>query len=127
MRIFPVVDAGVDYLTVTGAAASKALGLYDFAEQLLHEKRNAGQYVRPAFRFGFRGLRSEHIFTGVNDHGSIVVVSGAECVPLASELITRSDNVARIDFQVTIATGTEAPLLANELYRRTRAHYAQHR
>jgi hypothetical protein len=127
MEAFPIVDAGVDYLSVTASAQGGALRLDQYANEVLYEKRESGQRIRPDSRFGFRGLRSEHFFTGVSDHGCIVVVSGAECVPLAAELITRCENVTRMDFQVTVSCGRRAPLLAGELYSRARANYAQHR
>lgn len=127
MEEYDVIDAGVDYLTCTGSASGSALVLDQYASEYLREKRDAGETIRPASRFGFSGLRSDHFFTGLNDHGSIVIVSGAECGPLANDLILRSDNVSRIDLQVTLWCGGEQPHLGCELNSRTRAYLSQHK
>jgi len=120
------MDAGADYLSVTAKAAGNAFRLGAFADEVLRQKQDAGEKVSPASRFGFRGLRSDHMFTGVSDHGALVVVSGAECGPLAQQLITRCDNVSRLDLQVTVWTHGEQPHLGLDLYRYTRANYHQH-
>lgn len=122
-----VMNAGVDYVTVSGRASGNALSLERWASDVLAQKRIAGERVRPAIRFGFRGHCSDHLFSGSNETGSVVIISGPECVPLAGEAITRSDNVSRLDLQTTVWCHGEQPHLGCELYSRTRARYAQSR
>jgi hypothetical protein len=127
MELYDVIDAGVDWLTVTAKRGGKFAALLDYGYERLSEKREAGQMFQPASRFGFHGHKTDHFFAGLSDHGALVVVSGAECVPLANDLILRADNVSRLDLQVTVSCGGEQPHLALDAFRFARADYAQHR
>lgn len=115
---FPVINSGVDWLTVTSKRRGVSNELEDFGNELLRkEKANRGE-IRLASRLGYRGLRSDTVFLGSRPGDCMLQVSGPACTPLTAEAITLATNVSRIDLQVTIWTEGEAVNLAKWTYER---------
>lgn len=110
--LFPVINCGVDWLTVTSKRRGVSNALEDFGmAQLAKEKATDGQ-ISVAKRMGYVGLTSSCLFVGNRPTDVMMQVSGPSCTPLAREAIMLSTNVSRIDLQVTIWTEGEACDLA---------------
>lgn len=110
--IFPIVNCGVDWLTVTSNYRGAGNPLEMWGSALLEqEKATAGQ-VTVAKRLGYAGLSASGLFLGRRPDGVMMQLSGPRCSPLATQAINLSTSVSRIDLQVTIWTEGEQPHLA---------------
>lgn len=116
--VFPIINCGVDWLTCTEKCKGVSSRLWDLGVQVLNEERAGMGQIMPARRLGFVGQKTEGVFLGTRPGDVMLQLSGPRCTPLAQEAITRSTNVSRIDFQVTVWTEGEQVDLAGWSYKR---------
>jgi len=103
-RVYPVIDAGIDYLTAFAEKGFRSLEFERTADALAEYEISAGQRLRPALIEGFAGSKGEHWFHGRRDDGNMLVLSGPLSARGATDVIPFATNVSRIDVQVTIQT-----------------------
>lgn len=115
--LFPVVHCGVDWLTCTSKRVGVSNELEDYGVRLLTKETAGAGQVRPAVRLGYKGHRNDAVFLGSRPGDVMLQVSGPSCTALAQQAITRSTNVSRIDFQVTVWTEGEQCDLAGWTFR----------
>lgn len=115
---FPIICCGLDWLTCTSKWRGVGCPLEDYGKWLLTQECAADGQISAARRLGYVGHRTGSAFLGRRPDGVMVQISGPRCAPLADEAIRLSDNVSRIDLQVTVWTEGELPNLANWTYRR---------
>lgn len=115
--LFPIVNCGPDWLTVTSERTGVSNALEDWGNSLLHkEKASAGQ-VTLARSLGYVGHRAAGLFVGSRPRSVMVQLSGPRCTPLAPEAIALCSNVSRLDLQVTVWTEGEQPHLGAWTYK----------
>lgn len=116
--VFPLIDAGADWLTCTSKASGVSNALEDLGMDELRKEKATGGRVTVARRLGYAGLQGDGLFVGRRDHDAVVILSGPRCTPLAREFIPLASNVSRFDLQATVWTEGEACHLAEWTYRK---------
>lgn len=111
-----VISAGVDWITATAKHGNVRWCMEEFARRELERARDAGADVRLSARMGYSGYSTKHFFYGRREGGSIIVASSEVADNVWRSVAEVSDNVARLDLQVTISTPTERPHLARHAY-----------
>lgn len=113
---YPVIAAGIDWLTCTAKKGSPAAVLEGVAMVEVASQREKG--VQPTHQLwqGFKGWRLDGLFFGTREHDVLLCLSGAQSNELGLQAIAASTNVSRIDFAVTICTNGEQLNLAHDAY-----------
>jgi hypothetical protein len=109
-------SAGVDWITAT---AQKGSTRWDMTEYARHERErlmDAGASIKNGYRLGYFGWQTDGFFHGQREGGSIVVASGAVAHQCYRSILNVSDNISRLDLQVTLKTPVEKPNLAAHAY-----------
>lgn len=111
-----IVSAGVDWITATAEAGDtmqmqEALSLHEF-----DRARDRGERIRPVSRLGYVGYSSDNYFHGHSENGRIIIATGARAHDLFPSVANVSDNIARLDVQVTVDFGDERPHIAKQAY-----------
>jgi len=96
-----VVQAGIDYCTMTAKRGDRAEQLRERANRLLAEQVGSGNELKMWKFSGYRGKRSGGVAFGVRHDGCILVLSSSAAATLTVESIPLADNVSRIDLQLT--------------------------
>jgi len=109
---FPVINCGIDWLTVTQKRKGVTSELEDWAVEVVKRQSAGSERILPARRLGYVGHRVGNIFLGSRPADVMVQLSGQLCTPLTAEAIALSTNVSRIDLQVTVWTEGEQVNLA---------------
>jgi DNA relaxase NicK len=101
-----ILDAAVDWLTVTAKRGLRADSLIARASACLHQAESAGNRVSPFRASGYHGWRSEGIVWGLRKDGAIASISSGAAALHWSSFLEDSDNVTRVDLQITCADST---------------------
>lgn len=113
----PQVSAGIDWVTCTARSPGKVAALLSLGKDILKQEEGSGG-KRQAWHFqGFSGHQAGGVAAGYSGTGTCVRASGATARECATELINSSDNVSRLDIQVTVRTGECGNDHAASLYR----------
>lgn len=110
--LFPVLNCGIDWLTVSSTYKGVSNPLEQFGYEVLLEKFPGEGQRSPGKRLGYVGHQAEGVFCGRSPQGVLLQLSGPLCTPLAAKAITHGTSVSRIDTQVTVWTEGEQPHLA---------------
>jgi DNA relaxase NicK len=102
-----ILDAAVDWLTVTAKRGLRADSLIARASDCLHQAESAGNRVSPFRASGYHGWRSEGIVWGRRKDGAIASISSGAAALHWPLFLEDADNVTRVDLQITCADSTE--------------------
>lgn len=114
--IAPEMSAGVDWLTCTAQHPHRVAGLLSFGRDVLEQEKGAGGLARAWHWQGFSGWTAGGAGYGFNGSRAIVRLSGATARESAADAISLSDNVSRLDVQVTVRPDGSRNDLAKHLY-----------
>lgn len=106
-----VLSTGVDWITAT---AQKGFTRWDMSEYARHERArlmDAGEPIKTGYRLGYYGWQVEGFFHGQREGSSIIIASGALADRVWRPVVNVSDNISRLDLQVTVATPSDRPHL----------------
>src|SRR4030095_8560534 len=103
---------GVDYITATSHSGPSTRHLCAFAKWLVSQEVEKGCRARSSRTTGYCGEIAGSICYGVSQQGGIVRASSEVGREHWQQLLTLSDNVTRLDLQVTLPAcrGTAATL-----------------
>ena len=73
--------------------------------------------MRMDTRLGYIGWCVDNFFWGRSENGTMLIASSARADELFRSVAGVSDNISRLDLQVTISTGSETPHLAKQAYK----------
>lgn len=114
-----IIETGVDYLTVTARTGAHREALHALGRHLCSEEENAGAEVR-LWRFsGYRGFSSESVSWGLRREDSILRLSSNVASEFWTMAFQNSDNVSRIDVQVTVRTARPVTKVLQSMRRST--------
>ena len=97
-----IIDAGIDYITVTAARGQDADELYDAGRRLFKEQVQLGNESRGWSMKGYSGFCAGGVSFGGREDGAIVRLSSDVAASDWFTVYQRSTNVSRIDLQVTV-------------------------
>ncbi len=117
-----ILSAGVDWITGTNAGGHDAKDSDIFAESQFHREQDAGEQVKEASRLGYVGYQTEHFFYGARGRGRMMVASSSHAHDLYKSIVGLSQNITRLDVQVTLWTHGEQPHLGVQAYRCLKAN-----
>jgi hypothetical protein len=111
-----ILSAGVDWITATSKTGGSKPHMEELAIHCFQRALDAGEEVKPSKILGYTGYASKHIFHGERQGGAIMRVSGAAAKDLWRSVSEVSDNVSRLDLQVTVWTILERPHVAKVIH-----------
>lgn len=109
-----LLSAGVDWITCTAQSGSTRWDMTEYARRERDRLIEAGESIKAGYRLGYYGWQVEGFFHGQRDGSSIIVASGATADRVWRAASNVSDNVARLDLQVTVATPLDRPHLGKQ-------------
>lgn len=109
-------SAGVDWITATAQKGSTRWDMSEFCRTERERIMDSGGTIKMGYRLGYYGWQTEGFFHGQREGGSIVVASGAVAHNIHRSIANVSDNISRLDLQVTVSTPVERPNLAAQAY-----------
>lgn len=112
-----LVDAGVDWLTVTALQNSKREMLGFQAALLMHEERKRGNEMRPWRGMGYQGFSCGQVQFGERQDSSIARLSGEVSRTSYKPFLKHADSVTRIDLQFTQFVGPSPAQTILKYYR----------
>jgi hypothetical protein len=111
-----ILSAGVDWITGTAKTGGNRPHMDELATHCLQRSMDAGDKVEVSSMLGYKGYKTKHLFYGERHGGSIMRVSGAQANDLWRSVSEVSDNVSRLDLQVTVWTILEKPHVAKVIH-----------
>jgi hypothetical protein len=111
-----IESSGVDWITATSQHGASRWNMTEYARHERERLMDEGETIKQAYRLGYDGWSTDGFFYGQREGGTICVASGAVADRVHRSLINVSDNISRLDLQVTVATPTERPHLARQAY-----------
>jgi hypothetical protein len=111
-----IISSGVDWITATNHGGSVSHYSDDFATHEFERAADLGAKVNPSSRLGYVGYSTEHFFYGSRGHGRMLIASGSRAHDLFRSVVELSDNITRLDVQVTLWTHGEQPHLGRQAY-----------
>jgi hypothetical protein len=111
-----IASAGVDWITATAQQPSTQISMMEFCRNQRQRFMDAGEPIKVGYRLGYYGWQTRHFFHGQREGSSIIVAGGAVAHDVHRSVMHVSDNVSRIDLQVTLALPNERPHLARQTY-----------
>ena len=96
------LGAGIDYVTCTATRPVLAAALLALGQDLIEHEVGSGGVVKPWYWQGFSGRSAGSVQVGFTGRRSIVRASGAAARECAKDVIGLSDNVSRLDIQLTV-------------------------
>jgi hypothetical protein len=111
-----IISSGVDWITATNQGGSVAHYSDEFATHEFQRAADLGAKVSPSSRLGYVGYSTEHFFYGSRGHGRMLIASGSRAHDLFRSVVELSDNITRLDVQVTLWTHGEQPHLGRQAY-----------
>lgn len=106
-----LLSSGVDWITATAQNGFTRADMMEYARHERDRLIEAGETIKTGYRLGYYGWQVEGFFHGQREGSSIIVASGALADRVWRPVSNVSDNVARLDLQVTVATPTDQPHL----------------
>lgn len=111
-----IVSSGVDWITAT-ANASDTKQMQDALSMSEFERaRDRGEKIVPVTRLGYVGYAADNYFHGHNENGRIIIATGTRASELFRSVVQVSDNVSRLDVQVTADFGNDKLHVAKQSY-----------
>lgn len=107
-----IVDAGVDWITATANHGASIWNQQVLASDFLSRAETSGLPIKPEKRLGYTGRSFPGFFAGSREHGSIIIASGAFAQDAFRSIANVSDNIPRLDIQVTVRTQNDQVHLA---------------
>jgi hypothetical protein len=111
-----ILDAAVDWLTVTAKRGQRADSLIARAHCLLHQAESAGNRVLPFRGNGYKGWRCEGVAYGLRYDGALLSISSGAAASHWPEVLEASDHVTRVDLQTTVCDSTQNAARAEIAY-----------
>lgn len=111
-----VISSGVDWITCTNEGGLTGRYSDEFAEREFIRRADNGERTKPASRLGYVGYEVDGFFYGSRNHGRLMIASGVRAQDLFRPLANLSDNISRLDVQVTLWTHGEQPHLGRQAY-----------
>lgn len=99
---FPIVDAGVDWITLTCAEPESRDRFREIGVSLLHVQGEMGEKITPSTVLGFEGLKTEGVGYGEMQAMSYLRLSGQMAQHYWRQPYDLATNCSRIDLQVTV-------------------------
>jgi hypothetical protein len=115
--IYPIKEAGVDWLTVTCQEGDTQAEFDSVGYSLLHTESELGCKLMPWYFENFEGLNAGHIAFGKRDSLSLMRMSSSVAWAYWRKAYELSTNCSRIDFQVTFEDVTEPDELILEAHK----------
>lgn len=104
-EISRIVEVGIDYITTTSHQRDSTNSLYSFGRWLVSEEVSKGCKHSDWRASGYRGFRAGDTCVGISRQGTIVRASAQSAASYWNQLYHFSDNVTRLDVQVTTING----------------------
>jgi hypothetical protein len=101
-------SVSVDWLSVTGKSRKQCIVLAERAEDLIHDLKGQGNFVRPWGMSGFAGYSCGGVQVGRRNLEVLVRLSGEQAALNWRRFYEMAENVTRLDCQCTSDTGTDA-------------------
>lgn len=114
-----IIETGVDYLTVTARTADHREAFHAMGKHLCSEEEKNGAEVRPWRFSGYRGFTADSVSWGIRKDDSILRLSSNMASEFWTMAFQNSDNVSRIDVQVTLRTSRPVPRVLHTMRRAT--------
>lgn len=111
------LSAGIDWVTCSKNEVAPGEPFDDLAHGLLHQSLQEGESVRLGTWLGYAGLRTASAFYGWLGRKAVVWLSGPHSPLPTVKLIEASDNVSRLDLQLTIESTPPDKALGRVNYR----------
>ena len=116
------VDIGIDWITVTAQDPAKIERLRSMAYSLIECQLGEGNFGRPWYQSGYQGVLCGHIQYGERDDGAILRLGSHLAKDYWMRLLEMSDNITRLDLQVTVRTTLEPSSVVHRHYREIQRH-----
>jgi hypothetical protein len=97
-----ILSAGVDWLTCSKSGFALGSEFGRLGDELVRGAKEAGTRTRLAILHGYAGLRGDNFFFGHHGGDALVTLSGPHNPALICDFIQASDNVSRLDLQITV-------------------------
>lgn len=97
-----IFEVGVDYITATARTDDHRQAFHAIGKQLCAEEEKQGSAVRPWRFSGYRGLTADGVSWGVRPEDTIIRLSSNLASEFWTMVFPNSDNVSRLDVQVTV-------------------------
>jgi DNA relaxase NicK len=97
-----VVNAGVDWLTMTSPEGAATESLQNTVTQLGRESDQCGNIMASWARLGYVGWKVGPLAFGLRGNAAIVVCSGPDAETVLKKCFNPSCSVTRLDLQVTV-------------------------
>lgn len=120
-----LVDAGIDYLSVTAKSRERREKLENICVGLAESEFYSGGFARPVSFSGYEGLQVGHVYFGVREDSALARVSSTVAQAHWQRLIETADNVTRIDLQATFDMGQDPQAGIKRHYSQLRRHAKQ--
>lgn len=117
-----VIEAGIDWLTVTAADIRNANKMEIRALRIMREERLAGNEERAWSMSGFVGRMCGGVQFGLRHNEVLVRLTGSTADAHWSKFARICDNCSRIDLQVTVRHTQDAPKVIAKHYKDARKH-----
>lgn len=111
-----VIEANIDWLTVTAKRGPAADSLNARAHELLHQSMSAGNYLQTFRSHGYRGEKAGKVSHGRRHDGSILTLTSREAARNAIPLLGGDNHVTRLDLQITAADDSAYIARAQDTY-----------
>lgn len=111
------LSAGIDWLTCSKKEVHPGDPFDDLAHGLLHQSLQEGESVRLGTWLGYAGLRTASAFYGWLGRRGVCWLSGPHSPAPTCQLIQASDNVSRLDLQLTVESAPPDKALGRINYR----------
>jgi hypothetical protein len=97
-----LLDASVDWFTITTAVGLRSRFAASKADKVMLEWEKKGSVRTPTNRMGFTGDRIDHLFYGYRGDLLIVIASGDVAAQNAPFFLGMAEHVTRLDLAVTL-------------------------
>lgn len=122
-----VIEAQVDYLTVSAHSEDRSRALSDLADDLLTGAERLGNERIGWRSMGYQGVHCGDIDWGRRDERQAILrVSGHRAAELLTPALAVSDYVSRLDVAVTWRATPPDPYLGQNAYTLALMHFAKH-
>lgn len=100
--LFELVEAHVDWITVTAGTGEGGPRLLDYGGALLASEREKGNFGRATNFEGYHGTQSTHLFVGWRLDGTCIRLGGGLARARWRDVVEQATNVTRLDLAVTV-------------------------
>jgi hypothetical protein len=114
--LLPIVEAGVDYLTMTRRRDGDFRPLRNLAIPWLREQANIGNELTPWRGMGYTGEAAGSVRWGEREVDEILTLSGERAAALWRDALPLATSVSRLDLQVTVQAPPELRHVASRAY-----------